>query len=190
MSLTSITMKALLEAGVHFGHRSNNWNPKMAKYIFLKRKGLHIINLQKTLKLVGEAYLHVRNVVVNGGNVLFVGTKKQAKESVMTQAKRCGHYYIINRWIGGLLTNFQVVKKSINYLKFLENIFSSEEEKKKYSKKELFALSKKKAKMEERFGGIKEMEKLPDLIFIVDAFYEKKYYYGSKETKDSNCCFS
>lgn len=171
-NLASISMKSLLEAGVHFGHKSANWNPRMKKYIFMKRKGVHIIDLQQTLSLVEEAYSHIRNMVANGGNVLFVGTKKQAKASIQEHAIRCQMPYVSNRWIGGLLTNFKTVKQSISKLKKLEALLANEEEKASYTKKELIGFTKKLEKLEKTFGGIKDMKKLPDVIFLVDSEYE------------------
>jgi small subunit ribosomal protein S2 len=166
-------MKDLLEAGVHFGHKSASWNPHMKKYIFMKRKGVHIIDLQKTLRLVEEAYRYVKNVVANGGSVLFVGTKKQAKACVKEHAARCGQYSIAKRWIGGLLTNFDTVKKSCNKLIELTKLLEDPNESSAYSKKELILFTKKRDKLENTFGGVKTMKKLPQLLFVVDAGVEE-----------------
>lgn len=172
MPINSIGMKDLLEAGVHFGHKSASWNPLMRKYIFMKRKGVHIIDLQKTLSLAEEAYTYVKNEVANGKRVLFVGTKKQARQTVEENATRCGQFYVSKRWIGGLLTNFKTVRLSLNKLKNIEAVLASPEESAKHTKKELIQLTKEKDKMTSVFGGFREMKKLPDLLFVVDAYHE------------------
>ena len=166
--MSSITMKSLLEAGVHFGHRSTNWNPKMKKYIFAKKKGLHIIDLQKTLQIVEKAGNYTQNVATNGGKILFVGTKKQARESIKTQAERSKQFYIHNRWIGGLLTNFKTVQKSIKQLHYYEALFASEEDKKRHTKRELSKMAKRHQKMLESLSGIQHMKEMPSLMFVVD----------------------
>jgi len=163
-----VTMKSLLESGVHFGHQTKRWNPKMARFIFSERNGIHIIDLQKTSACIVEAYEAVRTQVKQGKTILFVGTKKQAQQTIESEAKRCGMPYINNRWLGGMLTNFTTIKKSINRLKKLEKeevdgTFES------YTKKEIALHLKEKAKLEKNLGGIKEMKELPGAIFIIDT---------------------
>jgi small subunit ribosomal protein S2 len=172
MSISSIGMKDLLEAGVHFGHKSASWNPRMKKFIFMKRKGVHIIDLQKTLAMAEEAYTYVKNEVANGKRILFVGTKKQARQAIEEAAVRCGQYFISTRWIGGLLTNFKTVKGSLAKLKYYETIATNDEEKAKYKKKQLGKFEKERVKLMSTLGGIREMKKLPDILFVVDAFHE------------------
>ncbi len=163
-----VTMKSLLEAGVHFGHQTKRWNPKMASYIFSERNGIHIIDLQKTTACIVEAYEAVRAQVKNNKTVLFVGTKKQAQQAIETEAKRCGMPYVNNRWLGGMLTNFSTIKKSIATLKRIEKqsidgTFES------LTKKEVALLTKQKAKLEKNLGGIKDMTELPGIIFVIDT---------------------
>ncbi len=170
--MAQITMKALLEAGVHFGHQVRKWNPKMAKYIFGERNKIHIIDLQKTVKELKKVYKFVREVASKGEPILFVGTKKQAIEPIETEAKRCGAFYVSERWIGGTLTNFSTIRKSVARLKELEKmkkegIFDL------LSKKERSKREKEMKKLEEALSGIKEMEKLPGLVFIVDPVEEE-----------------
>ncbi|WP_341877217.1 30S ribosomal protein S2 [Defluviitalea saccharophila] len=170
--MSVISMKQLLEAGVHFGHQTRRWNPKMAEYIFTERNGIYIIDLQKTVKKVEEAYQVVRNVVEEGGNVLFVGTKKQAQDSIKEEAERCGMFYVNQRWLGGMLTNFKTIRSRIDRLKQLEEMdqngtFDL------LPKKEVIKLRHEKEKLENNVGGIKEMTQLPDLIFIVDPRKER-----------------
>lgn len=165
--MMAVSMKQLLEAGVHFGHQTRRWNPKMAPFIFGERNGIHIIDLQKTVKKLKEAYGYVKELSANGGTIVFVGTKKQAQDSIREESERCGMPYINHRWLGGLLTNFQTVKKSIAYLKELEHM--SEEELKKRSKKEQAILAKRRAKLERSLGGIKNLNRLPDALFVVDT---------------------
>ena len=162
-----ISMKQLLEAGVHFGHQTRRWNPKMAKYIFTERNGIYIIDLQKTVKKVDEAYNFIRSVAETGKPVLFVGTKKQAQESVKEQAEKAGMYYVNERWLGGMLTNFGTIRKSINRLKALE---AMEEDGtfEVLTKKEVQMLRREKDKLERALGGIKEMDKLPGALFVID----------------------
>ena len=167
-----ISMKQLLEAGVHFGHQTKKWNPKMAPYIFTSRNGTHIIDLQKSLVKIDEAYLALANIVKNGGTVLFVGTKKQAQEAIKEEAIRCGEFYVDIRWLGGMLTNFKTIQARINRLKELENMendgtFDS------LPKKEVALLRKEHDKLEANLGGIRNMKKLPDVIFVVDPKKEK-----------------
>lgn len=163
-----ITMKQLLEAGVHFGHQAKRWNPKMGKFIFTERNGIHIIDLHKTLKSVEKSYAVVRDVVKEGELVLFVGTKKQAQQSVKEQAERCGMYYVNNRWLGGMLTNFKTIKKRIERLKELERM-EEDGTMTLLPKKEASLLKKEMLKLSKNLGGIKEMPKIPGAIFIVDT---------------------
>ena len=167
-----VTMKSLLEAGVHFGHQTKRWNPKMAPYIFSERNGIHIIDLSKTTACIVEAYEAVRAQVKQGKSVLFVGTKKQAQQAIETEAKRCGMPYINNRWLGGMLTNFATIKKSIATLKKIEKM-SSDGTFESMTKKEVALLTKQKIKLEKNLGGIKNMTRIPDAIFVVDPKKEK-----------------
>ncbi len=164
-----VTMKQLLEAGVHFGHQAKRWNPKMAKYIFTERNGIHVIDLHKSLKMIEVAYNVVREVAENGGEVLFVGTKKQAQEAVKEQAERSGMYYINNRWLGGMLTNFQTIKTRVARLKELEALDADGTLDTKYTKKEAANMRKELAKLSKNLSGIKNMKKLPSAIFVVDV---------------------
>jgi len=167
-----ISMKQLLEAGVHFGHQTRRWNPKMEKYIFTERNGIYIIDLQKTVKKVEEAYNFVRQLAENGGTMLFVGTKKQAQDSVKEEAERCGMYYINQRWLGGTLTNFSTIQKRIDRLHELTRM----EEDGTFDvlpKKEVIILRKEKDRLEKFLGGIKNMRKLPDALFIIDPRKER-----------------
>ena len=168
----NVTMKQLLEAGMHFGHQTRRWNPKMARYIFTERNGIYIIDLQKTLRMMKIAYDFLQELAAQGGKVLFVGTKKQAQDSVKEQAERCGMYYVNQRWLGGMLTNFQTIRKSIDRLLELERM---EEEGifDKLPKKEVVKLQREKEKLERNLGGIKTMEKLPDAVLIVDTRSER-----------------
>lgn len=165
-------MKQLLEAGVHFGHQTRRWNPKMKKYIFTERNGIYIIDLQKTVKKVDEAYNYVKEIASNGGTVLFVGTKKQAQDSVRDEATRSGMFYVNQRWLGGTLTNFQTIRKRINRLKDIERM----EEDGTFEvlpKKEVVNLLKEKERLVKFLGGIKEMTKLPDALFVIDPRKER-----------------
>lgn len=182
-----ITMKSLLEAGTHFGHKANVWNPKMSKYVFLKRNGIHVIDLQKTILLAERAYNYAKNTASSGGEILFVGSKKQVKKIISEQAQRCGVYYVNQRWIGGLLTNFNVVKKSMKKLRDYKDLLQDEEKKKQYTKKELFLIEKKAKKMNEFFGGIIDMKKIPDLIFVVDVYNERNCVIEAKQMGVSTC---
>ncbi len=167
-----ISMKQLLEAGVHFGHQTRRWNPKMAEYIFAERNGIYIIDLQKTVKKVEEAYDFVRDIAANGGEVLFVGTKKQAQDSIKEEAERVGMYYVNARWLGGMLTNFGTIKKRIERLK---QLYKMEEEGtfELLPKKEVTNLKNEEEKLEKYLGGIKEMKDIPACMFIVDPKKEK-----------------
>jgi small subunit ribosomal protein S2 len=161
-------MKNLLESGVHFGHQVKRWDPRMKKYIFAERNGIHIIDLQKTIQAIKEAYDAVQKTVGTGKSVLFVGTKKQAQTAIQKEAERCEQFYVNNRWLGGMLTNFSTIKKSIQRLKKIEKMevdgtFES------LTKKEIAGLQKEKAKLEKNMGGIKEMKELPGAIFVIDT---------------------
>jgi small subunit ribosomal protein S2 len=170
--MSAISMKQLLEAGVHFGHQTRRWNPKMKKYIFTERNGIYIIDLQKTVKKVDEAYNYVKELAANGGTLLFVGTKKQAQDSVRDEATRSGMFYVNQRWLGGTLTNFQTIRKRINRLKDIERM----EEDGTFEvlpKKEVGELLKEKERLVKFLGGIKEMDRLPDAIFVIDPRKER-----------------
>jgi len=167
-----VTMKSLLESGVHFGHQVKRWDPRMKKYIFAERNGIHIIDLQKTMSSIKEAYEAVRKVTSAGKSVLFVGTKKQAQQAIAKEAERCGMFYVNNRWLGGMLTNFTTIKKSLLRLKKLEKMevdgtFDN------LTKKEIASIQKEKAKLEKNLGGIKEMKELPGILFIIDTHKEQ-----------------
>ena len=167
-----ISMKQLLEAGVHFGHQTRRWNPKMAKFIFTERNGIYIIDLQKTVRKVDEAYEFVRNVAEEGKTVLFVGTKKQAQEAVKEEAIRSGQFFVNERWLGGMMTNFQTIQKRIHRLKELEAM-ETDGTFDVLTKKEVMQLRHEMARLEKYLGGIKEMRKLPGAIFIVDPRKER-----------------
>ena len=165
--MATLTMKELLEAGVHFGHQTKRWNPKMQKYIFGERNGIYIIDLQKTLKKFREAYAFVRDLAADGGTVLFVGTKKQAQETVLEETGRCGQYYVNHRWLGGTLTNFTTIRKSIARLKKLDEM-SETGEYERLPKKEVIGLERERGKLQSALVGIKNMDRLPSAIFIID----------------------
>ncbi|MDF1525317.1 MAG: 30S ribosomal protein S2 [bacterium] len=167
-----ITMKQLLEAGVHFGHQTRRWNPKMQRYIFGARNGIYIIDLQKTLRQFKESYRFVRELSARGGNVLFVGTKKQAHESIFEEAQRCGMPYVNHRWLGGMLTNYATIKKSIGRLKKYE-IMEEEQSWGNLTKKEILNITKEREKLGQFLDGIKDMGKLPDALFVVDPKREE-----------------
>ncbi|RKP55487.1 MULTISPECIES: 30S ribosomal protein S2 [Cohnella] len=167
-----ISMKQLLEAGVHFGHQTRRWNPKMDKYIFTERNGIYIIDLQKTVKKVDEAYNFVRQLGENGGTMLFVGTKKQAQDSVKEEAERSGQYYINQRWLGGTLTNFSTIQKRTDRLHQLDK-WEQDGTFEVLPKKEVIILRKEKERLEKFLGGIKNMRKLPDALFIIDPRKER-----------------
>ena len=167
-----ISMKQLLEAGVHFGHQTRRWNPKMAKYIFTERNGIYIIDLQKTVRKVDEAYNFLRDVAAEGKDVLFVGTKKQAQEAVKDEAVKAGMFYVNERWLGGMMTNFQTIQKRIKRLKELETM-ESDGTFDLLTKKEVLALRHEMEKLEKFLGGIKEMNRLPGALFIVDPRKER-----------------
>jgi small subunit ribosomal protein S2 len=161
-------MKSLLESGVHFGHQVKRWDPRMKKYIFAERNGIHIIDLQKTIQASKEAYQAVRNAIKNSKSVLFVGTKKQAQQAIQREAERCGMYYVNNRWLGGMLTNFSTIKKSLLRLKKLEKM-EIDGTFENLTKKEIANLGKERAKLQKNLGGIKEMKDPPGILFIVDT---------------------
>jgi small subunit ribosomal protein S2 len=189
----NITMKEMLEAGVHFGHETKRWDPKMKPYIYAARNGIYIIDLQKTVQLFREAYNFVRDVVAKGEYILFVGTKKQAQDSVYEEANRCNMFYVNRRWLGGMLTNFQTIKKSIDQLNKLEAMKNDDI----YSllpKKEVLQLEKQRKRLEKSLGGIKNMDKLPGAIFVIDLKKEriavreaKKLGIPSVGIVDTNC---
>ncbi len=167
-----VTMKQLLEAGVHFGHQTRRWNPKMKPYIFGARNGIYIIDLQKTVRLFKVAYEFTRDLVASGGVVLFVGTKKQARESIQEEASRCNMPYVNHRWLGGMLTNYQTIRQGIDRLKHLESMFEDGTIE-KFPKKEVLKMDRLRRKLEQNLGGIKDMEGLPDAVFVVDAKQEQ-----------------
>ena len=169
--MTVISMKKLLEAGVHFGHQTKRWNPKMAPYIFTARNGIYIIDLQKSSKMIDEAYKAMNAIAAKGGKVLFVGTKKQAQEAVMEEAVRSGSFYVNSRWLGGTLTNFKTIQKRIKRLKELEKM-ESDGTFDVLPKKEVILLKKETAKLEKNLGGIKEMRRIPNALFVVDPKVE------------------
>ena len=191
--MSVISMKQLLEAGVHFGHQTRRWNPKMAPYIYTERNGIHIIDLQKSVGMVDDAYNAISDIAAQGGTILFVGTKKQAQEAVKTEAERCGMFYVNERWLGGMLTNFKTVQTRIKRLKDIEKM-STDGTFDVLPKKEVTELKKEWDKLEKNIGGIKEMDRIPDAIFIVDP---KKEHICVKEAhalgitligiSDTNC---
>ena len=162
-----ISMKQLLEAGVHFGHQTRRWNPKMAQYIFTERNGIYIIDLQKTVRKIDEAYMFVRDLALDGKTILFVGTKKQAQESIESEAKRCGMYFVNNRWLGGTLTNFRTIRTRIDRLNNIDKM-EKEGQFELLPKKEVIQLRAEREKLEKNLGGIKDMKKLPAALFVVD----------------------
>ena len=170
--MSVISMKQLLEAGVHFGHQTRRWNPKMAPYIYTERNGIYIIDLQKSVGMVDEAYQAVSDIAADGGTILFVGTKKQAQDAIKTEAERCGMFYVNERWLGGMLTNFKTIKSRVARLKEIERM-SEDGTFDVLPKKEVIQLKKEWEKLEKNLGGIKEMKKLPDAIFVVDPKKEK-----------------
>lgn len=167
-----ISMKNLLEAGVHFGHQTRRWNPKMSRFIFTERNGIYIIDLQKTVKQIEEAYEFVRNIVADGGRVLFVGTKKQAQEAIESEAKRSGQFYVSQRWLGGMLTNYKTIRRRIERLKRLE-LMEEDGTFQRLPKKEVIKLRRERERLEKFLGGIKDMEKTPDVLFVIDPKNEK-----------------
>ena len=166
--MSEVTMKQLLEAGVHFGHQTSRWNPKMKPYIFGARNGIYIIDLQQTVRMFKDAYAFVRDLAAEGGQVLFVGTKKQAQDAIREEAERCGMFYVTNRWLGGMLTNFQTIKQSIDRLRKLDETLESPAMTEALTKKELIQIRRERDKLMASLGGIKNMRKLPDALFVVD----------------------
>lgn len=188
-----ISMKQLLESGVHFGHQTRRWNPKMAEYIYTERNGIYIIDLQKTVRKIEEAYLYVRQLAMKGGTVLFVGTKKQAQDSIREEAERCGMFYINNRWLGGTLTNFVTIRKRIQRLAELRQM-EEDASFEQLPKKEVAKLRLEMTKLEKNLGGIAQMDRLPDCVFVVDP---RKEHIAVREARrlgipiigivDTNC---
>ena len=191
--MSVVSMKQLLEAGVHFGHQTRRWNPKMAPYIYTERNGIYIIDLQKTVKKLEEAYSFVREISANGGNILFVGTKKQAQDAIKEEAARCGGYYVNARWLGGMMTNFRTMRTRIDRLAQLRKM----EEDGTFAmlpKKEVIQLQGEIAKLEKYLGGVKEMKKLPAALFIVDPRKERNAIAEARKLNipivaivDTNC---
>jgi len=191
--VSHITMKQLLEAGVHFGHKTSRWNPKMKPFIFGERNGIHIIDLQQTLKYFEIAYEFVVNLTSNGGKILFVGTKKQARDAIREEAQRCGMPYVDHRWLGGTLTNFRTIRQSVEKLKRIEGWFVDGTIE-RFPKKERLKLERLKAKLERNLAGIKNMETLPDALYIVDPVHEEIAVLEARKLKipivaivDTNC---
>ncbi len=167
MSMPTFTMRQLIEAGVHFGHTTRRWNPKMKPYLFGERNGVHIIDLEQTVPMMHRALEQVRDIAAGGGRILFVGTKRQAQDAVRQAAERCGQYYVNHRWLGGMLTNWKTISNSIKRLKTLDEKLSSEDH--GLTKKELLGLQRQRDKLERALGGIKEMGGLPDMLFVIDT---------------------
>jgi len=170
--MSDVSMRAMLEAGVHFGHQTRYWNPKMGAYIFGQRNKIHIINLEKSLPLYQEATSYLGSLAANGGRILFVGTKRAARDAIAEQAQRCAMPYVNHRWLGGMLTNFTTIRQRIKRLKELDAMFEDGTVE-RFNKKESLGLSREQAKLEQSLGGIKKMEGLPDALFIVDVGHEK-----------------
>ena len=188
-----ISMKQLLEAGVHFGHQTRRWNPKMAPYIFTERNGIYIIDLQKTVRKIDEAYMFVRDLALEGKTILFVGTKKQAQESVEQEAKRCGMYYVNNRWLGGMMTNFRTIKTRIARLNAIDKM-EADGQFEVLPKKEVAKLTLEREKLEANLGGIREMKNLPGALFVVDPRKERNAILEARKLHipivaivDTNC---
>ena len=170
--MSVISMKQLLEAGVHFGHQTRRWNPKMAPYIYTERNGIYIIDLQQSVGMVDDAYNAVADIVANGGHILFVGTKKQAQDAIRTEAERCGEFFVNERWLGGMLTNFKTIQSRIARLKEIETM-EADGTFDVLPKKEVIELRKELVKLQKNLGGIKDMKRLPDAIFVVDPKKER-----------------
>src|SRR2546425_924728 len=188
-----VSMKQLLEAGVHFGHQTRRWNPKMQPFIFMDRNGIHIIDLQQTVARLNDAYKFVQQLVADGGTLLFVGTKKQAQEAVAEEAKRCGMYYVNQRWLGGMLTNFQTIQSRIRYLRDLE-VRRDRGDFERLPKKEVQRLQDDMARLERILGGIKDMRRLPSALFIIDTRKERTAVLEARRLEipiialaDTNC---
>ncbi|MCG8544770.1 MAG: 30S ribosomal protein S2 [Alphaproteobacteria bacterium] len=192
MAMPSFTMRQLLEAGVHFGHTTRRWNPKMQKFIFGERNGVHIIDLEQTVPMLHQALESLRDVAAGGGRILFVGTKRQAAEAISDAAKRCGQYYVNHRWLGGMLTNWKTISNSIKRLKNLDDQLA--EETSGLTKKELLGLQRERDKLDRALGGIKEMAGLPDILFVIDTNKESIAIHEAEKLNipviaviDSNC---
>ena len=170
--MSVISMKQLLEAGVHFGHQTRRWNPKMKPYIYTERNGIYIIDLQKSVGMVDDAYNAISDIVAKGGKILFVGTKKQAQDAIKTESERCGMYYVNERWLGGMLTNFKTIQSRIKRMKDIETM-AEDGTFEVLPKKEVLNLKKEQEKLERNLGGIREMKKIPDAIFVVDPKKER-----------------
>ena len=171
--MSVVTMKQLLEAGVHFGHQTSRWHPKMKPYIYTERNGIHIIDLQKTVEMLDRAYKFVVDLVSQGGIIIFVGTKRQAQETIRQEATRCGMPYVVTRWLGGTLTNFKTIKKRIDRLHELENMDENDERLAYLTKREINKLKKEREKLRKYFEGLKDLKRLPDALYIVDAKKEE-----------------
>ncbi len=179
--MAAVSMRDMLEAGVHFGHQTRYWNPKMAPYLFGARNKIHIINLEKTLPLFNDAMNYLGQVAANKGTILFVGTKKAARKTVAEEAQRCGMPYVNHRWLGGMMTNFKTIKKSINRLKELEAMKADGTLYQRFNKKEALGMERELEKLERSLGGIKDMKGLPDVIFVLDVGYEKNAIQEAKK---------
>ena len=193
-SATSVSIKDLLEAGVHFGHQTKRWNPKMKEFIFGERNGIYIIDLQKTHRLLQDALQYVQDLAAQGRTILFIGTKRQAQEAIAEEAQRCGMPYVTERWLGGLLTNFVTVRKSLDRLKELELVAGTEAQKEKLTKKEIAKLEKERMKLEKNLIGIKGMKTVPDAVFVIDTRKEAIAVAEARKLKfpvvgvvDTNC---
>ena len=191
--MSVVTMKELLESGVHFGHQTHKWNPKMDKYIFIKRNGIHILDLKQTLDAVNEAYMFVKDTISKGGTVLLVGTKKQAKEAIENAAKKSDSFYVSNRWYGGMLTNMATIRKSIDKLDYYEQIVEDGTIN-SFTKLEASKMKKKYDKILAALGGIRNMDRLPDIVFIIDILKEKIAVHEARKLNipiiamvDTNC---
>jgi len=171
--MSAVSMRQMLEAGVHFGHQTRYWNPKMGSYIFGQRNKIHIINLEQTLPLFKDAMNFLGTLSANGGKILFVGTKRAAHDTVREEAERCGMPYVNHRWLGGMLTNFKTIKQSIKRLKELEEMFKDGSVEQRFNKKEALVLEREMTKLDRSLGGIKDMRSLPDALFVVDTGHEK-----------------
>lgn len=179
--MAAVSMRQMLEAGVHFGHQTRYWNPKMAAYLFGARNKIHIIDLEKTLPLFNDATNYLGQVAANKGTILFVGTKKAARKVVAEEAKRCGMPYVNHRWLGGMMTNFKTIKKSINRLKELEAMKADGTLYQRFGKKEALGMERELEKLERSLGGIKDMKGVPDVIFVLDVGYEKNAISEAKK---------
>ncbi|AEG00053.1 30S ribosomal protein S2 [Methylomonas methanica] len=179
--MAAVSMRQMLEAGVHFGHQTRYWNPKMASYLFGARNKIHIIDLEQTLPMFNDAMNYLGQMTANKGNILFVGTKKAARKAVAEEAKRCGMPYVNHRWLGGMLTNFKTIKKSINRLKELEAMKADGTLYQRFSKKEALGMERELEKLERSLGGIKDMRGTPDAIFVLDVGYEKNAIMEAKK---------